>query len=332
MISTFRNLAHSTDSAVSRLYLSVFQEQNALRSFLFHSLFRNHQEMDRNLIDPLDRTTVDDLRQLIAYYRKHGYVFISPDDIVGGLSDDQKYAMLTFDDGYYNNHLALPLLEEFNVPATFFIASGHVRNNKCFWWDVLYRERMAQGVSQRQIYREGVKLKFFRADEIDDRLRQRFGPNAFAPRGDIDRPFTPEELRKFAAHPLVHLGNHTVDHAILANCPATEIRRQIRECQDDLEKIGAPRPFCIAYPNGSYNDEVLRACVELGIRLGFTTRPQRVRLPLNGDPSKLLTLGRFVPGADAPIVTQCRTYRSDLQIYGFLRSAYLKMFRGSISN
>src|SRR4051812_46344245 len=119
MISTIRNLAHSTDSAVSRLYLSVFQEQNALRSFLFHSLFRNPQEMDQNLIDPLDRTTVNALRQLIAYYRGHGYVFISPDQIVDGLPDDQKYAMLTFDDGYYNNHLALPLLEEFNIPATF---------------------------------------------------------------------------------------------------------------------------------------------------------------------------------------------------------------------
>ena len=41
--------------------------------------------------------------------------------------------MLTFDDGYYNNHLALPVLEEFDVPALFFISTNHVKQQKCFW-------------------------------------------------------------------------------------------------------------------------------------------------------------------------------------------------------
>ena len=95
--------------------------------------------------------------------------------------------LLTFDDGYYNNIRALPVLEEFNVPAVFFVSTEHVKQNKCFWWDVLHRERAAQGASFVQIYREGLAFKAFRTEQIEEALKKRFGPQAFFPRGDLDR-------------------------------------------------------------------------------------------------------------------------------------------------
>lgn len=45
---------------------------------------------------------------------------------------------ITFDDGYVDNFLAAkPLLEKYGMPATFFIASGNVGQQKEFWWDEL---------------------------------------------------------------------------------------------------------------------------------------------------------------------------------------------------
>jgi peptidoglycan/xylan/chitin deacetylase (PgdA/CDA1 family) len=45
---------------------------------------------------------------------------------------------ITFDDGYQDNYLyALPLLEKYNCPATFFIASGHIGTGEGYWWDTL---------------------------------------------------------------------------------------------------------------------------------------------------------------------------------------------------
>lgn len=45
---------------------------------------------------------------------------------------------LTFDDGYADNYLnALPLLEKYNCPATFFIVTGFVDRKQHFWWDTL---------------------------------------------------------------------------------------------------------------------------------------------------------------------------------------------------
>ena len=45
---------------------------------------------------------------------------------------------VTFDDGYANNlHNAKPLLERFNIPATVFVSSGYLGQNREFWWDEL---------------------------------------------------------------------------------------------------------------------------------------------------------------------------------------------------
>ena len=45
---------------------------------------------------------------------------------------------ITFDDGYLDNYtVARPLLEKYNVPATFFICSGSIDSRTEFWWDEL---------------------------------------------------------------------------------------------------------------------------------------------------------------------------------------------------
>jgi peptidoglycan/xylan/chitin deacetylase (PgdA/CDA1 family) len=331
MISTLQNLVRSADAAIARVYLRLFHERNALMPFLFHSLFRDKKEMALNAIEPLERTTVAQFRQFVEYYLNHGYRFVSPADLLKGLSPDGKYAMITFDDGYFNNTLALSVLEEFQVPALFFISTNHVKQNKCFWWDVIYRERIAQGASRRQIYHETVALKSLPTEEIEKQLLARFGPDALKPRCDVDRPFTPAELRQFAASRFVHIGNHTANHAILTNYSTEQIRHQIQTAQDDLREMTGLTPTAIAYPNGAHNAQIVEICREIGLKLGVTVRPQKSRLPLSPRSSDLLRIGRFCPNGDDSIVTQCRTYRSDLQLYGKFRSGYLRLLRRQVT-
>jgi peptidoglycan/xylan/chitin deacetylase (PgdA/CDA1 family) len=45
---------------------------------------------------------------------------------------------ITFDDGYSDNLLnARPTLDEFSIPATFFLTSGYLQGDRDFWWDAL---------------------------------------------------------------------------------------------------------------------------------------------------------------------------------------------------
>ncbi len=49
-----------------------------------------------------------------------------------------KSICITFDDGYRDNfELAKPILERYNCPATFFIATGFIGSQNQFWWDEL---------------------------------------------------------------------------------------------------------------------------------------------------------------------------------------------------
>lgn len=62
-------------------------------------------------------------------------------DFAGRLNagDPEPGVAVTFDDGYADNLLALPILEAQDVPATIFVVSGAVGNPPAFWWDLLTR-------------------------------------------------------------------------------------------------------------------------------------------------------------------------------------------------
>ena len=212
------------------------------------------------------------------------------------------------------------------MPALFFISTDHVQQNKCFWWDVMYRERRSAGATRREAYQEILGLKSLRTEEIEVELTRRFGPDAFKPRGDIDRPFTPSELAEFARSPLVHLGNHTAGHGILTNYTPGEIRGQIERAQAALREMTGVTATTISYPNGGFDDVVVEAAREAGLKLGFTVRPGKCALP-DGRPDDPFRLGRFIPHGGAPTAQQCRTCRSDVSIYGAFRHCYLRLAR-----
>ena len=66
---------------------------------------------------------------------------VSTDELIGQLQNNKirnKSVVVTFDDGLLNNYeLARPLLEKYQIPATFFISDSNIGKSKLFWWDEL---------------------------------------------------------------------------------------------------------------------------------------------------------------------------------------------------
>ena len=327
MIDTLQNIVRAADSTLARAYLSCFRERAAVRCFLFHSLFADASAIDQNALDPMQRTTVGQFRAFVEYYVSFGYTFIAPRDLATGLAPDRQYAMITFDDGYFSSSLALPVMQALNVPAAFYIATDHVRTGQSFWWDVLHRERHRRGTSDEQIHREAISLKDHRHDEIAKRLTAAFGPRAFDPVGDTDRPMTPAELRALARSPLVEIGNHTTHHSILTNYADDEVTRQINGAQEWLGQTLGTAPTSIAYPNGAVNAAVARIAKQAGLTNGFTTRPHKNDAIGFAQPGGM-QLGRFCLHGGAPLLGQCKTCRSDLLLYPRVRQMFITLRPG----
>jgi len=309
------SLAKLPDSIISKVYLKLFEEKSSLSTFLFHGLFCNEKEIALNLVDPQPWIFVEQFRQFVEYYLDHDYTFVSPDDVLHGLKDYKKYVMVTFDDGYFNNQYALPILKEYKIPAVFFISTSHVKHNKCFWWDVIYRERKELGTSTKEIIHEQNMLKTKTNKEIEKYLMETFGENVLKPRGDIDRPFTPSELKDFSKENYVFLGNHTSDHAILTNYSPDEIRLQILDAQNVIHEITGTTPIAISYPNGNYSDEIIRISKENGFKLGVTAEYGKNYLPIDGQAMDCMRLGRFDISGSDNVLAQCELFRSDVLLY-----------------
>ncbi|WP_233636146.1 polysaccharide deacetylase family protein [Hymenobacter setariae] len=286
---------------------------------MFHVLFEDEAAMTRQLVDPQQHITTQIFAEFIAYYQTHGYTFVTPAEVLRGLNPAGRFVLITFDDGYYNNHLALPILRRFGVPATFFISTHHVQANHAFWWDVVYRERLRQPLSAAAQQAEYALLKGMRHEEVDEYLLTHFGPDALRPVSDLDRPFTPDELQAFAREPEVVLGNHTAHHAVLTNYQPTAAQQELAECQQYLAHLTGSEPVAVAYPNGNYSPAVVAAAAHVGLQLGATVEAGKNYLPL--PPTSSLQLKRFLLWGDQDVQAQCALFRTDFHLKQLLRPA-----------
>jgi peptidoglycan/xylan/chitin deacetylase (PgdA/CDA1 family) len=199
---------------------------------------------------------------------------------------------VTFDDGYANNlQQALPILQQFQVPATVFVATGLLDGGLMFNDALLEIARQARGpaidagelgvaplaatdIPQRRLaFRRLVDLVKYRPPEerlpLAERLAARLGVTL--PR---DLMLSTAQLQALAAAG-VEVGAHTVTHPILARLPsgaaAAEIGGSFREL---ARRLGQP-PRAFAYPNGrpgqDFGPEHVAMVRSAGFRVAVTT-------------------------------------------------------------
>jgi len=153
-----------------------------------------------------------------------------------------KTVAITFDDGYADNlHDALPILEEFNVPATVFLTAGYVGQNKPFYWD------------------ESVPLPT---------LDMPFGSTSQEANLGTGRPMTLDEAKTLSMAHLIEIGGHTVGHPKLAKIPENEQLNEITEGKRIIEEMLGIPLLSFAYPFGG-KDSFDKTTIELVKKAGF---------------------------------------------------------------
>jgi peptidoglycan/xylan/chitin deacetylase (PgdA/CDA1 family) len=186
--------------------------------------------------------------------------------------------VLTFDDGYLDNlDCAKPLLERFECPATFFVATGSLEGTREYWWDELERLVVQPGGLPRELAlridetvhrwnlhettRDSLlQSVYWLLRPLQDHTQQNVLQQLRAFRGvepacrPTHRTITREDVAGLAGDPLVEVGSHTVTHPLLASLPDSLQRQEIEGSKRLLEEL-LGKPTCsFAYPHGGADD------------------------------------------------------------------------------
>ncbi len=205
---------------------------------------------------------------------------------------------VTFDDGYQDNILlALPLLEKYRVPVTWFISTGFVENPyKLPWWNLLdfitehyqgeFKVKNSVGYSRydlllpahRTRFVQELSMRFKNAppDEYD-RLQNEIEEcimgiltlprNGFASKDDISAA---------TCSPWVTIGGHTVSHLNVAYSHPTRLESELIESREKLQAWTGQKLHWFAYPYGfpaSWNNSAIDIVRSSGYKGAVTTVP-----------------------------------------------------------
>lgn len=208
----------------------------------------------------------------------------------------RRHVAVTFDDGYRDNEeAALPVLERFAIPATFFVSSGQIGKDVGFWWDELERLVMLNGelpaewtlevlgrrftfssrdTAFRQLYALMYAMPAQEREKAMLGLRTACSPSCGS--NASDHALTEGQLRRIAASPLMEVAAHSRNHVALPRLGGDERAFEIRRNREELESLTGKPVNGFAYPYGDYDEATVTAVSRLGFRYACTCEPARV--------------------------------------------------------
>lgn len=180
----------------------------------------------------------------------------------------QRAVAVTFDDGYADNlTVALPILREFGIPATVFVAAGFLDGGR-MWNDTVIEAVRSRSEGAWDLSDIGLGIltvgedeqKYQLAENMLEAIKHRPSEERMTAVARIaegggrlpdDLMLTSEQLRELRTAS-IHIGAHTVSHPILTSLSAEASRREITESKVALERILSDEVSLFAYPNGKY--------------------------------------------------------------------------------
>ncbi len=244
-------------------------------------------------------------------------------------------AFVTFDDGYRDNFdTAAPILNELNIPATFFIPTEFLQSPELPWWDHVAYVIKKTPTRRLLLNRGPGDLKSPLAIDLETTSR----PLAIVTiiRAILDEKIA--DLPWFLEHLAVQaevtvesdlgqslfmsweqmqqltdtagrltIGSHTHSHLDLSKLDAQSLKRELVLSKQILQERLGQEVFALAYPfgwSGTFNQVTKKSAMEAGYRLAFASRTGVSRSGML-DPFEIRRLG--VGSGDTLAMLRART-------------------------
>jgi len=201
--------------------------------------------------------------------------------------DGRDAAIITFDDGYLDNYLqAYPILTKYRVPATIFVVSGLVGTDGNLWNDLLVNYLEAQHEASTVRFDEvggafpistfeQKRQSFYEMKEKFKTLPTETRSGLLEPLQDYkdsqDLILSWSHLREMLDSELIEIGGHTVSHELLTSVSIEDAEEEISQSKSQLERGLGRAVVAFAYPNGGYNQDILRKVKDSGYLGACTT-------------------------------------------------------------
>jgi peptidoglycan/xylan/chitin deacetylase (PgdA/CDA1 family) len=297
-------------------------------------------ERDTDLFyDPVISAAPQSFRMQIDWLRKHMRILtlLELDNRIRAVGPwDEPAAFITFDDGYRDNFdTAVPILNELNVPATFFIPTEFLQSPKLPWWDhIAYvinktpvhrlllncnpnDNRLPLVVELESTSRRAVIMTIIRAvlagriadlpwflEHLTAQAEMRvesecLGESLF---------MSWEQMRQLTdTAGRLTVGSHAHSHRVLAKLDETALEHELVHSKYILQERLGLEVSALAYPfgwSGTYNQTTKTSAMKAGYRLAFASQ-SGVNHPGKLDPFEIRRLG--IGASDSLTILRART-------------------------
>jgi len=218
----------------------------------------------------------------LQLYKKYCHL-LSLDDYYEERFSKVKFNLcLSFDDGFANNHTyVLPLLEQYEIPAVFFVTSIRQAGHDILWNDVLaiaYRYGPYRLIFNKREFIKRKDKKYVDAGTgellADILLRTGFAEkeqmieilgnwrNRAA--DEYWLQMTTEQIRQLSASKWVTIGSHGYYHNDFAKLPDMSAKLEMEQSKQFLEGVTGQEVKSLAFPYGSYSAQTVMAAKQAG--------------------------------------------------------------------
>jgi peptidoglycan/xylan/chitin deacetylase (PgdA/CDA1 family) len=222
----------------------------------------------------------------LKFYKKYCSVISLHDFYEQRFNPDKFNICLTFDDGFANNYkYVLPLLEQYQMPATFFITAISNTGHDVLWNDFLaivskhgpqsFTYKNEQYVKNRhgkyisKVHGIGLadQLRSTTFDDKANLMKQLYQVCTFKEMGinqDYWLQMTGQQIRELSASPFATIGAHGYYHNDLARIPIEDAVDEMSRSKQYLENLINKPVTSLAFPYGTYTPQLVRNAKQIG--------------------------------------------------------------------